>query len=133
MNRFASLAALLFLGAALTCAQFDAGPRYDAGAVSAVTDRVHGDLNHAYSTWHFSNGDRDRLNHAEKELREFFQKWEHGKFDKGQLNGVIESIQHVLDNNKLPPRDRDAISDDITQLRGMREAYERHEIEGTSH
>ncbi len=133
MNRFASLAGLLFLGAALTYAQFDAGPDDFRCAVSALTDRVHDDLNHAYSTWHFSNGDRDRLNHAEKELREFFQKWEHGKFDKGQLNGVIESVQHVLNNNKLPARDRDAISEDVTQLRGMREAYERHEIEGTRH
>jgi hypothetical protein len=133
MNCFASLAALLLLAATLTYAQFDPGPRYDAGAVSALTERVHDDLNHAYGAWHFSNGDRDRLNHAEKELREFFQKWEHGKFDKGQLNGVIDSVQHVLNNNKLPPRDRDAISDDITQLRGMREAYARHEIEGARH
>src|SRR5579862_9737512 len=133
MNRFAPMAALLLLAATLTYAQFESAPRYDASAVSALSDRVHGDLDRAYSAWHFSSGDRDRLNHAEKELREFFQKWEHGKFDKGQLNGVIDGIQHVLNNNRLPERDRDAISDDISQLRRMREAYEKHEIEGARH
>lgn len=118
---------LLFAGS-LTNAQFEPEPKYDAGAVSALVDRVHTDLNHAYGVWHFSDGDRDRLNHAEKELREFAEKWDHGKFDKGQLNGAIDSIQHVLDGNKMPAADRDAISDDISQLRRMREAHERHQI-----
>jgi hypothetical protein len=34
----------------------------------------------------------------------------------------------VLDNNRLPPRDRDALSDDVGRLRRMREAYDHHEI-----
>lgn len=133
MNRFSYLLATLLAGATLTYSQFDSGPKYDAGAVSALVDRVHTDLNHAYGMWHFSNGDRDRLNHAEKELREFAGKWDHGKFDKGELNGAVDSIQRVLDDNRMPSQDRDAISNDLSQLRKMREAYERHEIEGTRH
>lgn len=108
--------------------QFEPEPKYDAGTVSALVDRVHTDLNHAYGVWHFSDGDRDRLNHAEKELREFAEKWDHGKFDKGQLNDAIDSVQRVLDGNKMPAADRDAISDDVSQLRRMREAHERHQI-----
>jgi hypothetical protein len=34
-----------------------------------------------------------------------------------------------LDNNKLREDDRDALSDDVNQLRRMREAHDRHEIE----
>lgn len=128
MNRFALTAAMLFVAATLVNAQFESEPKYDAGAVSALVDRVHTDLNHAYGAYHFSKGDRDRLNHAEKELRDFSQKWDHGKFDKGQLNGAIDSVQHVLNDNKMPAQDRDAISDDVSQLRRMKEAYERHEI-----
>jgi hypothetical protein len=57
------------------------------------------------------------------------EKWEDGKFDKGQLDGAISSIQHVLDENKLGAEDREALSGDISQLRKMREAHDRHEIE----
>ena len=133
MNRFALAAATLLLAATVSYAQFDSEPKYDAASVSGLVDRVHNDLNHAYRMWHFSNADRDRLNHSEKELRDFADKWQHGRFDKGQLNGAIDSVQHVLDNNKMPPEDRDALSEDLSQLRKMREAYDRHEIEGARH
>ena len=85
-------------------------------------------MKHAYGVWHFSDSDRDRLNHAGKELREFADKWSKTKFDKGQLDDAIDAIQHVLDNNELPGRERDALSDDVDRLRRMRMAYERHEI-----
>lgn len=104
--------------------------RYDSRYVSTLIDRVHTDLNHAYGAWHFSDADRDRLNGAQKKLREFAQKWDHGKFDKDELDDAISSIQHVLDNNKLPREDRDAISDDLSQLRAMREAHDRGELRG---
>src|ERR1700761_6937908 len=120
MNRFFGTA-ILIASAISASAQFGE-PKYDAGAVSSLVDRVHTDLNHAYGMYHFSNDDRDRLNHAEKDLRDFSEKWDHGKFDKGQLNGAIDSVQRVLDKNKMPPEARDDISDDVSQLRKMREA-----------
>ena len=130
MHRFSAVifgVALLALSASLVYGQFEK-QRYDPASVSSLVDQVHSDLNHAYRDWHLSNGDRDRLNHAEKELREFAQKWSNHNFDKGELDDVIGSIQHVLDNNKMSGRERDAVSDDVTQLRNMREAYDRHEI-----
>jgi hypothetical protein len=130
MNRIflvAAAAAALSLGPRLM-AQFGPENRYSPASVDALVDRVHSDLNHAYSAWHFSDADRDRLNHAEKQLREFSRKWDQAHFDKGNLDSSIEAIQHVLDNNKLPSQDRDALSDDVTQLRRMRDAYDRHEI-----
>jgi hypothetical protein len=101
---------------------------YHPREVSALVDRVHDDLNRAYGVWHASGGDRDRLNHAEKQLRDFAQKMEQGEIDKGELDEAIAGVQHVLDNNRLPDRERDALSSDVAQLRGMREAYNRHEI-----
>ena len=102
--------------------------QYEPRSVSGLIDRVHEDLNHSYEGWHFSSGDRKRLNDAEHNLRDFAKKWERGKFDKGELDEAIGSIQHVLDNNHLPQRDRAALDADIGQLRAMREAYDRHEI-----
>lgn len=103
------------------------GP-YQPDSVSSLVDRVHSDLNQGYSRWHLSKGDRDRLNKAEKELREFAGDWHHGKFDKGDLDDSIAAVQHVLDNNHLEGAERDALASDVDQLRQMREAYDKHEI-----
>src|ERR1700722_18423859 len=131
MKNFSSIA--LLAGMLLACgpvarAQFEGAPRYDAQSVSALVDRVHADLDHAYRMWHFSNDERDRLNHAEKELREFAQTWDKNKFDVGRLDDAIGGIQHILDRNKLPEMERAALSDDVTQLHRMREAYKNHEF-----
>jgi hypothetical protein len=131
MCRFLTIAfmvGLLLTFGPIVRAQFDGGPRYDGHSVTALVDRVHSDLDHAYRMRHFSHDDRERLNHAEKELREFSQTWDKGKFDIGRLDDAIGSIQHVLDNNKLPENDRTAISDDVTQLHRMRDAYKSHDI-----
>jgi hypothetical protein len=131
MNRvstFAFMAGMLLAGGSVAHAQFDGGPRYDAHSITVLVDRVHSDLDHAYTVWHFSNDDHDRLHHAEKELREFAQTWDKGKFDVGRLDDAINSIQQVLDKNKIPGKDRSDLSDDVTQLHRMREAYKNHEI-----
>lgn len=120
-------ASVLSMGS-LAFAQFENPPEYSPHAVDALVDQVHSDLNHAYGVWHLKNGDRDRLNNAEKQLREFAQKWDNHHFDKGDLDDAIGAIQHVLNDNRLEGRDRDAISDDVNRLRNMREAYDRHEI-----
>ena len=131
MGRFFTIvfvAGMLLAYSPVVHAQFEGGARYDAHSVTALVDRVHMDLDHAYGVWHFSNDEREHLNRAEKELREFAQTWDKGKFDIGRLDNAIGSIQHVLDSNKLPESDRVALSDDVTQLRRMREAYKNHEI-----
>ena len=113
---------------ALAQAQYRSRDMYEPRSVSALVDRVHDDLRSSYGGWHFSEGDRDRLNHAEHELHDFSKQWYRGRFDKGELDEAISSIQHVVDNNRMPRRDRDALFEDLDRLRGMREAYDRHEI-----
>ena len=104
--------------------------RYSPEAVTRLVDRVHDDLNRGYEKWHISSDDRGRLNGAEKKLRDFEKNWRSGKFDKGELDEAIASIQHVLDNNRLSGPERDALNDDVGELRAMRQAYDRHEIGG---
>ena len=91
-------------------------------------EKVHTDLNRGYDQWHLAKGDRERLNNAEKQLREFAGDWRRGKFDKGNLDDSIAAVQHVLDNNHLSGEARDGLSHDVEELRNMREAYNRHEI-----
>ena len=133
MKLIPGAAAILLCTSLPGLAQFGPSDQYGPESVSRLVDRVHTDLDHAYHGFRFTNGDRDRLNHAEKELRDFSLKWNRGNFDKGELDDAISGVQHVLDNNHLPGRDRDALSDDVSQLRNMREAYDRHEIRGARH
>ena len=118
---------LLFAGLAMAQYGPPGGP-YQPDRVMALVDRVHQDLNHGYDVWHLNHGERDRLNHAEKELREFAEHWRHGRFDQGNLDHSIGAIQHVLDKNHLKGGERDALWADAEELRHMREAYDRHEI-----
>jgi len=127
---FGMLAAVVTLTtmAATAKAQFGRDQRYRPEAVSALIDRVHEDLNRGYAVWRLSGGDRDRLTHAEHQLRDFANRWREGKFDKGKLDDSISAIQHVLDDNHLRGGERDALWNDVEQLRRMREAYDRREI-----
>jgi hypothetical protein len=131
MQRFvngALITGALVIFGTLANAQYGREGRYEPRSVSALVDQVHADLNRSYEGWRFTNGDRKRLDHAEHELRDFAKKWYRGRFDRDELDEAIGSIQHVVDNNHMDPRDRDALYDDLAQLRGMREAYNRHNI-----
>ena len=132
LTSFIAPAALVLAFGLGAQAQF-APDQYSPSSVSQLVDRVHSDLDSAYGRFRFTHGDRDRLNHAEKELRDFSQKWDRGNFDKGELDDAIAGVQHVLDNNHLHSADRDALSGDVNQLRQMREAYDRNEIRGAHH
>jgi hypothetical protein len=128
LHVFLFTAALVSFGTMAYAQYGPAGGPYQPDSVSGLVDRVHTDLNQGYDHWHLANGDRDRLNKAEKRLRGFANDWSHGKFDKGDLDESIASIQHVLDNNHLQGPERDNLASDVEQLRHMREAYDRHEI-----
>lgn len=121
--------AALWIMGGVAYAQYGApGGPYQPDSVSSLVEKVHTDLNAGYSKWHLTNSDRDRLNKAEKQLRGFAADWRHGKFDKGDLDDSISAVQHVLDNNHLSGPERDSLWNDVSQLRNMREAYDRHEI-----
>lgn len=128
INKATVVTAGILIFEALAQAQYRSRDMYEPRSVSALVDRVHDDLRSSYGGWRFSNGDRDRLNHAEHELHDFAKQWNRGRFDKDELDEAISSIQHVVDNNRMPRRDRDALYEDLDRLRGMREAYNRHEI-----
>ncbi len=132
MRRFSNVlmiaGALVGLGLPAMAQYGPANGPYQPDSVSALVDKVHTDLNQGYDHWHLAGGDRQRLDKAEKKLRSFATDWRHGKFDKGDLDDSISTVQHVLDNNHLAGAERDALSGDVDQLRQLREAYDRHEI-----
>jgi hypothetical protein len=127
---FRGFLAVVILVSVTAVGRAQSGPegRYRPEAVAAIIDHVHQDLNRGYAVWQLGEGDRDRLTHAERQLRDFANHWQHGKFDKSNLEGAVADIQKVIDENHLSGRERDALGNDIQELRRLREAYERHEI-----
>jgi hypothetical protein len=127
LRGFLSVVSLVTL-AATGQAQFGPEGRYRPESISALIDHVHEDLSRGYGVWHLKHGDRERLNHAEHQLRDFAKHWAHGKFDKANLDRSIGDVQKVIDDNHLSGGERDALFNDVEELRRMREAYDRHEI-----
>ena len=84
-------------------------------------DQVGRDLDRAGADMYYlSRGEIRRLNHARHEIGEFQGKRMRGRFDRGELNDVIGSLQHVVDKNRLQPRDRDLLFNDLARLREFR-------------
>ena len=121
-------ATLVLLGIPAHAQYGTAGGPYQPESVSALIERVHSDLGRGYNVWRLPSSDRERLDKAGKQLREFAHDWRRGKFDKGDLDDAISAIQRVVDKNRLAGPERDALWSDVEQLRQMREAYKRHEI-----
>lgn len=84
-------------------------------------DRVRTDLERAARDMRYlSRDDMKRIGKVRDEIGEFQRKWERGRFDRGELDDVINSLQKVVGRNRLHPRDRDLLLNDLAQLRDFR-------------
>ncbi len=81
-----------------------------------VFSQVRSDLDHIWSARHASDKERTRLERTKQELTELQAKLDHGQFDNGTLNDVIDSIQKSSNDDRLSPRDRSVLSDDLSRL-----------------
>ena len=86
--------------------------------------RVREDLNQVQSTTFPGGRDEYRIARTKQELGDLQAKLAENRYDQPQLDGVIAGLQRVIDSNKLSPRDRDMLSDDLSRLRDYREHHE---------
>ena len=78
-----------------------------------------------HSTLPFT-GDRARLSRTVTELNELQGKLSQGRYDERQLGDVMGALRAVVEENRLSPRDRDALSDDLNRLREFRERHDEY-------
>jgi uncharacterized coiled-coil DUF342 family protein len=83
---------------------------------SQVFLQVRSDLDHVWSARRASDKERTRLEKTKEELTELQAKLDHGQFDNGTLNDVIDSIRKSANDDRLSPRDRAVLSDDVARL-----------------
>jgi hypothetical protein len=116
-------AGLLVLGVVGAQAQYRDDGRFRYGDRSperGLFDRVRVDLDRAISYGWISGGDRRRLYHARERLGDFVGKLYRGRYDKGQLDDVIGTIQSAVNHNGWRSREMEILQDDANRLRDFR-------------
>ncbi len=82
-----------------------------------VFTEVRNDLEHIWSANRAAERERRRLDRTKEELTELQAKLDRGRFDNGILNDVIDSIRKSSNDERLAPRDRDVLTDDLNRLK----------------
>ena len=81
--------------------------------------RVQEDLQRAADFTRNNDKERDRCRNVQHHLLEFDGDLRAGKFDKGKLDAAIDNLKDVVKNNTLESHDRDALAQDLSDLRTL--------------
>ena len=85
---------------------------------------VRTDVDHVWAG-HAADRERERLQRTEEELTKMQADLDHGRWDNGMLNDVIDSIGKSSNDERLPRRDRDVLADDVRRLREFQAQHNR--------
>jgi hypothetical protein len=78
--------------------------------------QVRSDLEHIGSAQGASEKENNRLTNTKEELTKMQADLDQNRYDNGILNDVIDSMKKSADDQRLSPRDRAVISDDLAKL-----------------
>src|SRR5215469_843423 len=87
-----------------------------------IFTHVRADLNHVWSG-RASDKERARLQRTEEELTKMQSDLDHGRWDNGLLNDVIDSIRKSANDERLQQRDRDVLADDLRRLKEFQDQH----------
>jgi hypothetical protein len=82
-----------------------------------VFTEVRSDLDHIWSARGASEKENTRLDKTKEELTVLQGKLDQGRFDNGTLNDVIDSLRKSANDERLSPRDRTVLADDVSRLK----------------
>jgi hypothetical protein len=82
---------------------------------------VQEDLERAAEFTRKNEKERERYHNVQHHLSEFDRELREGKFDKGKLDEAIDDLKNVVKNNTLESHDRDALAQDLSDLRTLRD------------
>jgi hypothetical protein len=90
---------------------------------SQVFLEVRSDLDHIWSARRASDKERARLERTKEELTELQAKLDHGEFDNGHVNDVIDSLRKSANDDRLSPRDRAVLNDDVNRIKDYQDHH----------
>jgi hypothetical protein len=125
-----ALIALAFFGTS-TAAQdwyHDRDVRYSGDRWRAhVFAEIRTDLDHVWSVNRAADKERERIERTKQELTDLQAKLEHGVWDNGHVNDVIDSLRKSANDERLSDRDRAVLNDDVNRLKDLQNQHnERH-------
>ena len=88
--------------------------------------RIRDDLDHATSGAGPFTGDRARLQRTQRQLDELQQKLARGFYDERELDQTMASLQAVVQGNRLAPRDREMLMEDLSRMRDFRSRHDQY-------
>jgi len=86
---------------------------------------VKTDLDHVWSAQYAAGRERERLQRTKDELVRIQADYDHGRWDNGLINDVIDSIRKSANDQRLSPRDRDVLADDVNRIHDF-QAHHNH-------
>ena len=86
---------------------------------------VRTDLEHVWSAVRASDKERRRLERTKEELTQIQADFDHGRWDNGILNDVIDSIRKSSNDDRLAERDRTVLADDLVRLKEFQNQHNR--------
>ena len=86
---------------------------------------VRTDLEHVWSAVRASDKERQRLERTKEELTQMQADLDHGRWDNGVLNDVIDSIRKSSNDERLAERDRAVLADDLARLKEFQDQHNR--------
>ena len=120
------LIAVVFLGLS-TAAQdwyHDRDERYRGDQWrSHVFAEIRTDLDHIWSANQAADKERKRLERTKQELTDLQAKFEHGEWDNGHVNDVIDSLKKSANDERLSERDRAVLNDDVDRLKHLQNEH----------
>jgi len=77
---------------------------------------VKTDLDHVWSAQYAADRERVRLDKTKDELVQIQTDYDHGRWDNGLINDVIDSIRKSANDERLSERDRGVLADDVNRI-----------------
>lgn len=84
---------------------------------------VRSDLEHIWSANRAADRERRRLERTKEELTKLQADLDQGRWDNGILNDVIDSVRKSSNDERLAPRDRDVLADDVVRLKDYQDHH----------
>ena len=86
---------------------------------------IRTDLEHIWSAGRAADRERNRLERTRQELTKMQADLDQGRFDNGLVNDVIDSLRKSSNDDRLAPRDRQVLADDVIRLKDYQDHHNR--------
>ena len=78
--------------------------------------QVRSDLDHIYSAEFAGGNENHRIEQTKDRLSKLQEDMDHGRDDNNLLNDVVNEMENTAKDNRLAPRDREVVADDVSRL-----------------